>query len=170
MINPERISNGPWSAFSRRLEPILSRTMAPCRGASRAIARPGLLVALLAVLAPVYLILSQSWLHAGGNVITVNNFTDPASTSGNGFCTLREAINNANAASDTPGGDCVAGTGTDTINFSLSGTITITRTLPEVSNTSPGSCNMGRAPSSSSPSLVAVLTAAKGRNVRCTVL
>src|ERR1039458_4080243 len=58
--------------------------------------------------------------------ITVNNTTDPASTSGNGFCTLREAIDNANSpGTDTTGGDCVKGTGTDTISFSVSGTITL---------------------------------------------
>ena len=75
------------------------------------------------------------------NVITVNNTTDPASTSGNGFCTLREAINNANAKSDTSGGDCAAGSGTDIIIFSVSGTITLgtNGTLPAIANTSPGS-------------------------------
>jgi CSLREA domain-containing protein len=136
---PERIFDARWSAFSRRLEQILSRTLASCLGASRAIARPGLLVALLVVLAPICLVLSQSKLHAGGNTMTVNNLTDPASTSGNGFCTLREAIDNANAASDTSGGDCAAGTGTDTINFSVSGKITLTSTLPAIANSSPGS-------------------------------
>src|SRR5689334_21200434 len=51
--------------------------------------------------------------------ITVNSTADDA-TAGNGQCTLREAINNANAASDTSGGDCTAGTtGTNTINFSV---------------------------------------------------
>jgi predicted outer membrane repeat protein len=73
------------------------------------------------------------------NVITVNNTTDPARTSGNGFCTLREAIDNANSKSDTSGGDCAAGTGTDTIRFSLSGTITLSNTLPAIQNSSPGS-------------------------------
>jgi CSLREA domain-containing protein len=136
---PERISDARWSAFSRRLEQALSRTLASCLGASRAIARPGLLVALLVVLAPVCLVLSQSKLHAGGNTITVNNLTDPVDTSGNGFCTLREAINNANAASDTSGGDCAAGTGTDTINFSVSGKITLISTLPAIANSSSGS-------------------------------
>src|ERR1700733_7171219 len=132
---PERIFDARWSAFSRRLEQILSRTLASCLGASRAIARPGLLVALLVVLAPICLVLSQSKLHAGGNTMTVNNLTDPASTSGNGFCTLREAINNANAAADTSGGDCAAGTGTDTIRFSISGTITLAQgTLPTIYN------------------------------------
>ena len=52
---------------------------------------------------------------------------------GNGLCTLREAINNANSNSDTTSGDCVSGSsGVDTINFdySLSGdTITLGSTI-----------------------------------------
>ena len=89
---------------------------------------------MLIALAPVYVVLTQSGLHASGSTITVNNTTDPATTSGNGFCTLREAINNANVKSDTSGGDCAAGTGTDTINFSVSGTITLGSTLPDIAN------------------------------------
>jgi CSLREA domain-containing protein len=65
--------------------------------------------------------------------ITVNTLSD-SSTSGDGLCSLREAINNANSASDTTGSDCTAGTGTDTINFSVSGTITLSSTLPSVLN------------------------------------
>jgi hypothetical protein len=121
------------------LEEALSPAVAWSLSACSAFVRPGLLIALLLVLAPVCLILTQSRLHASGNTITVNNTTDPASTSGNGFCTLREAINNANAATDTTSGDCAAGTGTDTIKFSVSGTITLGSTLPAVANTSPGS-------------------------------
>ena len=86
------------------------------------------MIALLAVLLPCSVLVFTTNLRATSNIITVNNTTDPASTSGNGFCTLREAINNANATSDTSGGDCAAGTGTDTINFSVSGTITLART------------------------------------------
>src|ERR1700735_4353367 len=94
--------------------------------ASRAMVRPGLLVVLLILLAPICLLLTLSGLHAGdNNSITVNNLTDPASTTGNHFCTLREAINNANAVADTSGGDCAAGTGNDTISFGVSGTITL---------------------------------------------
>ena len=75
-----------------------------------------------------------SRLHAS-NTITVNNTTDPVSTSSNGYCTLREAINNANAKTDTSGGDCTAGTGTQTIVFSVSGTITLAQgTLPSIAN------------------------------------
>jgi CSLREA domain-containing protein len=47
-------------------------------------------------------------------IITVNS-TDDTLVPGDGNCTLREAINNANSNSDTTGGDCVAGAGADTI-------------------------------------------------------
>ena len=98
--------------------------------------RPGLLVALLIVFVPLCAITIRSELHASTNTITVNNTTDPATTSGNGFCTLREAIDNANAKSDTSGGDCAAGTGNDTIGFSVSGTITLVGSgLPAIVNT-----------------------------------
>jgi CSLREA domain-containing protein len=57
--------------------------------------------------------------------ITVNTTNDESMT--DGVCSLREAINNANANSDTTGGDCAAGTpGADTIDLSsVSGTITL---------------------------------------------
>ena len=98
------------------------------------------LIVLLSFLAPVCLLLTQSRLHASSNTITVTNITDPVSILGNGFCSLREAIDNANSPGvDTTGGDCATGTGTDTIAFSVSGTITITSPLPAVANTSPGS-------------------------------
>ena len=103
---------------------------------SKAFVRPGLLVALLIVLAPVYVVLSRSGLNASGNTITVNSTIDPVSTSDNGFCTLREAIDNANSpGTDTTGKDCAVGTGT--INFSVSGTSTINlrSTLPAIVNT-----------------------------------
>ena len=63
--------------------------------------------------------------------ITVNTVSDEL-TSGIGLCSLRKAINNANAESDTTAGDCVAGTRADTINFSVSGTIILTSTLPAI--------------------------------------
>jgi len=46
--------------------------------------------------------------------IIVNSNADNA-TANDGDCTLREAINNANANSDTTSGDCEAGTGADVI-------------------------------------------------------
>jgi CSLREA domain-containing protein len=69
------------------------------------------------------LLVVQPVLAAG---ITVNSLAD-TTVSGDGQCTLREALNNVNAAADTTGGDCAAGTGTgDTISFDLTGTITLT--------------------------------------------
>ncbi len=51
--------------------------------------------------------------------ITVNS-TDDTAVEGDAKCTLREAINNANAGSDATGGDCMAGTaGVDTIVFAI---------------------------------------------------
>ena len=73
--------------------------------------RPWLLAGLLMVL--VFNAGQLSVAHAA--VITVNSTADNL-TAGNGFCTLREAIMNANSDTDTTGGDCVAGSGPDTIS------------------------------------------------------
>ena len=51
-----------------------------------------------------------------GQSITVNSIEDVLSP-GDGLCTLREAIINANANCDQSGGDCVAGSGADTIEL-----------------------------------------------------
>jgi CSLREA domain-containing protein len=64
-------------------------------------------------------------------VITVNSTADTA-TAGDGQCTLREAITNANSDSDTTGGDCSAGSGADAISFSVTGTITLSSALPDI--------------------------------------
>jgi hypothetical protein len=67
--------------------------------------------------------------------IMVNSLNDDTATT---YCDLREAINSANeAASGT--GNCTPGTGTDTIQFSLSGTITLSSALPAIANSSSGS-------------------------------
>ena len=131
-----RLWTGWGTAVSNRLARGLSRAIASGLDSSRAKVRPGLLAVLLLVLAPVCLFLSQSGLHASGNTITVNNITDPVSTSGNGFCTLREAIDNAESPGvDTTAGDCAVGTGTDTIVFTVSGEITLASALPAINNT-----------------------------------
>jgi uncharacterized repeat protein (TIGR01451 family)/CSLREA domain-containing protein len=64
--------------------------------------------------------------------ITVNTTSDETVTDGQ--CSLREAINNANANTDTTGGDCIAGSlGADMIDMSsLSGTITLSSNLPSI--------------------------------------
>jgi len=67
---------------------------------------------------------------ASGSIITVNTTLDET-TSGDGLCSLREAITNANDNGQTYS-DCVAGSGDDTITFSVSGTITLGSTLPAI--------------------------------------
>jgi len=71
---------------------------------------------MLAALALV--VLAAATQPAYANTITVNDLGDNQMT-GDGHCTLREAINNADNKSDTTGGDCAPGTGADTIGFNL---------------------------------------------------
>ena len=69
------------------------------------------------------------------STITVNSTAD--NTTSDIFCTLREAINNANADLDTTSGGCIAGTGTDTIIFANSlgtATITLASMLPVITD------------------------------------
>lgn len=66
--------------------------------------------------------------------ITVNTLADN-SNGGDGHCTLREAINNSNADGDTSGGDCAAGSGSDSISFRISGIITLSSALPTLATT-----------------------------------
>ncbi len=66
--------------------------------------------------------------------IIVNDLGDDA-TPGNGLCTLREAIHNANDDNtDTTGGDCEVGNSEDTITFGVEGTIYLGSTLPEITD------------------------------------
>ncbi|MEZ4735548.1 MAG: CSLREA domain-containing protein [Caldilineaceae bacterium] len=76
-----------------------------------------LLLVLFAALGPAAFHVTPA--YAAG--ITVDSTAD--TVAGDGTCTLREAINNANADADTTGGDCAAGAGDDTITFGVSGTI-----------------------------------------------
>jgi hypothetical protein len=64
---------------------------------------------------------------AGAATITVNSL---ANTGTAGICVLRNAITAANTMTATNG--CAAGTGKDTIQFSLTGTIPLASTLPQV--------------------------------------
>jgi hypothetical protein len=66
--------------------------------------------------------------------ITVNSLNDPGAS---GICALRDAITAANTMTATNG--CVKGTGTDTINFSVTGTIPLGGTLLTIDNTTPNS-------------------------------
>jgi CSLREA domain-containing protein len=61
--------------------------------------------------------------------ITVNSLADPGKP---GICSLRDAITAANTQTETNG--CVGGKGHDTIQFSVTGTITLTETLPQIAD------------------------------------
>ena len=65
--------------------------------------------------------------------ITVNTLADENNTNG-AACSLREAINNANGNNTTNGLGCVAGSGTDSIVFSVSGTISVNSALPSITS------------------------------------
>jgi CSLREA domain-containing protein len=92
-------------------------------------------LALILLIAPaIIMTVARSIYASGANTITVNTLLD-SSVASDGVCSLREAITNANAKSDTTGGDCVAGIGTDTIAFSVSGKITVASILPSIANT-----------------------------------
>lgn len=67
---------------------------------------------------------------ASAATITVDSLED---NTGGGHCTLREAINSAKGS---PGvGTCTAGTGSDVIQFSVTGAIMLGSTLPEITTT-----------------------------------
>ena len=63
--------------------------------------------------------------------LTVNSLADTIAVDGK--CTLREAIQNANNNAAT-NADCAAGSGADTITFSVSGTITLGSDLPTITD------------------------------------
>jgi CSLREA domain-containing protein len=71
-------------------------------------------------------------LHAA--TITVNSTNDSAAD--DGVCTLREAIvaANANTSSGASGGECAAGSGSDSIEFSVAGTIQPATELPNITS------------------------------------
>lgn len=64
--------------------------------------------------------------HSAPTTMLIVNSASDMPIAGDGECTLREAITNANDNSDTTNGDCLAGSGEDTITFSLSTPVTIT--------------------------------------------
>ena len=99
---------------------VVVRTL--CKPLSRAhlIAAFALLASLIAPLT----------IHAA--TITVDTLADGSVAS---HCTLHDAITAANSKAITNG--CVAGTGTDTIQFSVTGTIALSGTLPNVTEPSP---------------------------------
>lgn len=71
-----------------------------------------------------------------GNTITVNSIANVTNGT-DGLCTLREAIEaaNANAASGPAAGECAAGSSnSDTITFTVVGTISLTSALPSIAS------------------------------------
>jgi CSLREA domain-containing protein/MYXO-CTERM domain-containing protein len=102
------------------IRPLRSRSCLRNRG----VLLPSLVLAALAALAAP---------SARAATITVNSLSDGAPANNN-ECTLREAILNANADSQAGSTDCAAGTGQDAIVFSLSGTIHLGSTLPQVTD------------------------------------
>jgi CSLREA domain-containing protein len=77
-------------------------------------------------------VLALSAATANATTYTVDTLND---TSGKSDCSLRDAINAANGT-PTSGSTCTTpGTGSDTINFSITGTITLAETLPQVTDT-----------------------------------
>jgi predicted outer membrane repeat protein len=80
-----------------------------------------------------------SWLTLGASAaraatITINSLADPGAS---GICALRDAITASNTQAAVNG--CAAGTGSDTLDFSVSGTIILGSTLPTIENVSPAS-------------------------------
>src|SRR5580704_2543723 len=105
------------------------------RGFSSAVTRPAFLFSMVALMVPVLMVVLVTRLRPTSTIV-VNSTVDNDKT-GNGFCTPRAAINNANAGADISDGDCAAGTGNDLITFSVSGSIDISATgiLPDIGNT-----------------------------------
>jgi len=81
---------------------------------------------LLTILFASALFFSLSASTHAASTITVNTNTD--TTADDGLCTLREAITTANTdtASGATSGECIAGSGSDTIEFNITGTADFT--------------------------------------------
>ena len=110
-----------WSRWWLEVAFRCERASASSRSVSAASAKKQLIsLALLLMLLPVWVILIPSPLHAA--TITVDTTADPGNSS---ECSLRAAINNANNMTASSNSTCAAGTGNDTIVFSVSGTITL---------------------------------------------
>jgi len=110
----------------------VSSQVGRCTSAANSIVRRWICGALLALAIPCGVAMTPAVSHA--TIILVTTLSD-SSKVGDRQCSLREAINNANAGgTDTTKGDCAIGTGADTIRFKLSGTITLTSSLPPIVN------------------------------------
>jgi CSLREA domain-containing protein len=94
--------------------------------------RAGFRTRLIRSVAGLFLLAGFTTSRTSAATITVNTTSD-SSTSGDGSCSLREAIVNANSNADLSSGDCTPGdAGLDIIVFKIAGTspFTIVPTLP----------------------------------------
>jgi CSLREA domain-containing protein len=85
-------------------------------------------VTLATVIAVAFALTLSTAAHAA--TITVTTLSDPRGQPGT--CSLRDAITAANTKTATNG--CIAGTGNDTINFNVTGTIALGSALPQVTD------------------------------------
>src|SRR6476620_8339297 len=118
--------DGREGTFAWRIEPMDSLSNRPASpegqtnlyrlNAKRITFPPGRFIRLAAVALSVFTLFSPRMAFAISSVITVNSTADTA-TAGDGVCTLREAINNANSSSDTTSGDCTSGSASTIISF-----------------------------------------------------
>jgi CSLREA domain-containing protein len=92
------------------------------------VVRP-LLVALVALVALTTVVLASP---AQAATLSVNTLADEQNT--NGSCSLREAMINADNDNQTGFTDCAAGSGNDTITFTVSGQITLNSNLPVITD------------------------------------
>jgi len=83
----------------------------------------------------ILLIITSFIQNVFAEVLIVNSIAD-TEISGDGKCTLREAINNANTDSDTTEGDCIPGNGDDIIDLTnIAGTIVLNgQQLPPITS------------------------------------
>jgi hypothetical protein len=91
--------------------------------------KQGLRVCALSAVLVSALLVGSPYDAKGWVTITVNSLADLGTP---GICALRDAINAANTRTATNG--CAAGNGNDTIKFSVTGTILLTNTLPEITD------------------------------------
>src|SRR5579871_618927 len=96
----------------------------------RVTSRVSITMALAALVVPLLIAALPPALHAA--TITVNTTGDPGPA---GSCDLHDAMLNASHEDQSGSTSCAAGTGVDTIVFSVSGTITLSGNLAPAANT-----------------------------------
>jgi CSLREA domain-containing protein len=109
------------------LDPKIRRGKCESARATQTSSHARMRAVLVAAIATAFALASSTAARAA---ITVTTLSDPAGPSGT--CSLRDAITAANTMTATNG--CHAGTGSDRIQFSVTGTISLTSTLPEVTD------------------------------------